>query len=214
MGYVTKNRHRVIRGASTLVLLLPLLAIFFAGGADCGPAGDFVEAARDQIGRTLSYDPRYQVLDYPDGDIPIGRGVCSDVIIRAMRASLHLDLQKLVHEDMHANFSEYPRSWGLNQPDRNIDHRRVPNLRTYFERRGWSLEVTNKTGDYRPGDIVTCVVPLHRPHIMIVSDRNNRDGVPFVIHNIGAGVQEEDRLFEFEITGHYRVTGIGRGDSL
>jgi len=196
------------------VLLLPLLAILFAGRADCGPAGDLVEAARDQIGKTLSYDPRYQVLDYPDGDIPIGRGVCSDVIIRAMRASLHLDLQKLLHEDMQTNFSEYPRRWGLNQPDRNIDHRRVPNLRTYFERRGWSLEVTNKAGDYRPGDIVTCVVPLHRPHIMIVSDRNNRDGVPFVIHNIGAGVQEEDRLFEFEITGHYRVAGIRLGDSL
>jgi uncharacterized protein YijF (DUF1287 family) len=209
-----KNRHRVIREAAAIALLLPLLVFVFAGRADCGSAGDLVEAARDQIGKTVSYDPRYQVLGYPDGDIPIGRGVCSDVIIRAMRASLHLDLQKLVHEDMQANFSRYPRRWGLNQPDKNIDHRRVPNLRTYFDRSGWSLEVSNDAGDYTPGDIVTCIVPRHRPHIMIVSDLKNRDGVPFVIHNIGAGVREEDRLFEFEITGHYRITGIDPNDSL
>jgi uncharacterized protein YijF (DUF1287 family) len=205
-----KNRHRTGRGAPPLYLLLPLLALVFAGRANCGPAGDLVDAARNQIGRTVSYDPRYQVLGYPNGDIPIGRGVCSDVVIRAMRASLHLDLQKLVHEDMQSNFSRYPRRWGLNQPDRNIDHRRVPNLRTYFERSGWSLDISCAGQDYRPGDIVTCIVPLHRPHIMIVSDRKNRDGVPLVIHNIGAGVQEEDRLFEFEITGHYRIAGIGQ----
>ena len=209
-----KSTHRLIRGAAALALALPLLAFILAGQADCGPAGDLVGAARDQIGKTVSYDPRYQALDYPDGDVPMGRGVCSDVIIRAMRASLHLDLQKLVHEDMQANFPKYPRRWGLNQPDSNIDHRRVPNLRTYFERRGWALEVSMEAGAYRPGDIVTCIVPLHRPHIMMVSDRKNRDGVPFVIHNIGSGVQEEDRLFEFEITGHYRIAGTGPSDSL
>ena len=203
-----------MRRAATIALLLTVLAFLFAGRADCGLAGDLVKAAREQIGKTVSYDPGYQVLDYPDGDVPIGRGVCSDVIVRAMRTSLHLDLQKLVHEDMQANFSKYPRRWGLKQPDRNIDHRRVPNLRTYFKRSGWSLEVSNEAGDYRAGDIVTCTVPLHRPHIMIISDRKNTDGVPFVIHNIGAGVQEEDRLFEFEITGHYRITGVGQEDSL
>ena len=214
MSFIQKNRHRVIRGAAALSLLLPLLALVFAGRGNCGPAGDIVEAARNQIGKTVSYDPRYQVLDYPDGDIPIDRGVCSDVIIRAMRASIHIDLQKRVHEDMQSNFSKYPRRWGLRQPDRNIDHRRVPNLRTYFERSGWSLDMSSEVVDYRPGDIVTCIVPLNRPHIMIVSDRKNRNGVPLVIHNIGAGVQEEDRLFEFEITGHYRISGIEQGDSL
>lgn len=208
-----RNNHLVIRWMAGLALLIPLLVFVFTGTANCGPAGDLVEAARNQIGKTILYDSRYQVLDYPNGDIPIDRGVCSDVVIRAMRSSLKLDLQKLVHEDMQSNFSKYPRRWGLKQPDTNIDHRRVPNLRAYFERSGWSLDITKKAADYRPGDIVTCIVPPHLPHIMIVSDKKNRDGIPFVIHNIGAGVQEEDRLFEFEITGHYRIAGIEQLDS-
>jgi uncharacterized protein YijF (DUF1287 family) len=214
MRCIRKNRNWAGRWATVLVLMLLLLALVFTGRARCGTAGDFVEAARHQIGKTVSYDPRYQVLDYPNGDIPIGRGVCSDVVIRAMRVSFHLDLQKLVHEDMHSNFFRYPHRWGLKQPDRNIDHRRVPNLRTYFQRIGWSLDISYNAKDFRPGDMVTCIVPLHRPHIMIVSDRKNRDGVPLVIHNIGAGVQEEDRLFEFEITGHYRIAGVGQEDAL
>jgi uncharacterized protein YijF (DUF1287 family) len=208
MGCIQINCNWAIRGTTARVLMPILLAFVLAGRANCGPAGDFVEAARHQIGKTVSYDPRYQVLEYPNGDVPISRGVCSDVVIRAMRAGLDLDLQKLVHEDMQSNFSRYPRRWGLKQPDKNIDHRRVPNLRTFFERSGWSLDVSNEAEDFRPGDLVTCIVPLHRPHIMIVSDRKNRDGVPLVIHNIGAGVQEEDRLFEFEITGHFRIAGI------
>jgi uncharacterized protein YijF (DUF1287 family) len=209
-----RNNHLVIRWMAGLALLIPLLVFVFTGPANCGPAGDLVEAARNQIGKTILYDSRYQVLDYPNGDIPIDRGVCSDVVIRAMRSSLKIDLQKLVHEDMQSNFSKYPRRWGLRQPDTNIDHRRVPNLRAYFERSGWSLDITNKAADYRPGDIVTCIVPPHLPHIMIVSDKKNRDGIPFVIHNIGAGVQEEDRLFEFKITGHYRIAGIEQLDSV
>jgi uncharacterized protein len=199
------NVHPIRRWASVMALLVPLLALALVGRATGGPAEDLVAAARLQIGKTVSYDPRYQNLGYPNGDIPMDRGVCSDVVIRAMRASLDLDLQKLVHEDMRANFSEYPRRWGLNQPDKNIDHRRVPNLRTYFQRSGWALAVSNRATDYRAGDIVTCTVPPHRPHMMIVSDRKSRKGVPLVIHNIGAGVREEDRLFDFEITGHYRI---------
>jgi uncharacterized protein YijF (DUF1287 family) len=213
MSHVKSNNHSIILWASGLALLISLLVFAFSGPANCGPARDFVDAARIQIGKTVMYDSRYQVLDYPNGDIPMDRGVCSDVVIRAMRSSLKLDLQKLVHEDIQSNFSRYPRRWGLTQPDKNIDHRRVPNLRTYFERSGWSLEISDKAEDYRPGDIVTCIVPPHRPHIMIVSDKKNREGIPFVIHNIGSGVQEEDRLFEFEITGHYRVAGVGQTDS-
>ena len=194
-------------------ILIPLQVFLYCGTANCGPAEDFVQAARNQIGKTVFYDGRYQRLDYPNGDITINRGVCTDVIIRALRAALNLDLQKLVHEDMKMNFSKYPRKWGLRQPDKNIDHRRVPNLRTYFKRKGWSLNISDRPADYRPGDIVTCIVPRHRPHIMIVSDKKNSDGIPYVIHNIGAGVQEEDRLFAFERTGHYRIDWILQQES-
>ncbi len=186
---------------------LPLLVLVFAAGADCGADGDLVAAARLQIGKTLIYDADYQPLGYPNGDLPIERGVCTDVVIRALRSAFDLDLQKLVHEDMQKNFSRYPRGWGLKEPDKNIDHRRVPNLVTFFKRKGWALDVSGQAADFKPGDIVTCIVPLHRPHIMIVSDKTNGDGIPLVIHNIGAGVQEEDRLFEFAHTGHFRIAG-------
>lgn len=166
-----------------------------------------VAAARSQVGKTTGYDPAYVSLDYPGGDVPIETGVCTDVVVRAFRVALGMDLQKLVHEDMKAAFSTYPQEWGLKKPDPNIDHRRVQNLERYFERKGWGIAVTKGKGDYLPGDVVTCLVPQH--HIMIVSDRKSGDGVPFVIHNIGGGTQEEDRLFEFPLTGHYRVSTNG-----
>ena len=162
------------------------------------------ELARKQIGVTVTYDPDYTVLPYPGGDVPMERGVCTDVVIRALR-ELGLDLQKAVHEDMRTHFSAYPKLWGLKRPDRNIDHRRVPNLQTYFRRRGWELPVTDKPEDYRPGDIVTCRIDAALFHIMIVSDRNASDGTPCIIHNIGAGTQEEEGLFFFPLTGHYRI---------
>ena len=130
-------------------------------------------------------------------------GVCSDVIIRALRG-LGLDLQKEVHEDMKRNFRHYPQRWGLRRPDKNIDHRRVPNLECFFRRRGWQLPVTDNPADYQPGDIVTCLLGGSIPHIMIVSDRKDSEGNPLIIHNIGSGTQEEDGLFLFELTGHYR----------
>jgi len=142
--------------------------------------------------------------------LPIERGVCTDVVVRALREALNVDLQRLVHEDMNRGFSQYPTIWGLKRPDRNIDHRRVPNLKTYFERRGYSVSLSQKPADYLPGDLVTCTVAGNRPHIMIVSDRRTTTRVPFVIHDIGGGVQEEDRLFEFPITGHYRIKADGQ----
>jgi uncharacterized protein YijF (DUF1287 family) len=187
-------------------LVLAVIAFFVLPNRGvCGSAEDFVRSAREQIGRTVLYDSAYRTLEYPNGDLPIESGVCTDVVIRAMRSAYEMDLQKLVHEDMKGNFSKYPQLWGLQQPDKNIDHRRVPNLRTFFERKGWSLPVTHKVADYRPGDLVTCILPKNLPHIMIVSDRKNRSGIPYAIHNIGAGAREEDRLFEFELTGHYRI---------
>lgn len=164
-----------------------------------------VAAARAQIGRTVRYDPSYQRLAYPNGDVPIEAGVCTDVVIRAMRTGHDLDLQKLVHEDMKRNFSLYPKIWGLRKPDKNIDHRRVPNLQMFFKRRGWELPLTKDPKNYRPGDLVTCMVPPEQPHIMIVSNRTTSKGRPLVIHNIGSGTKEEDQLFNFKLTGHYRM---------
>lgn len=163
------------------------------------------ELARRQIGVTVSYDPSYVSLKYPGGDVPMDRGVCTDVVIRAMRL-LYLDLQKEVHEDMKKNFSAYPskKNWGLKKPDKNIDHRRVPNLRTFFTRKGWQVPITDNAADYLPGDIVTCTLGGKLPHIMIVSDRQSEDGTPLIIHNIGDGTQEEDLLFAFPINGHFR----------
>jgi uncharacterized protein YijF (DUF1287 family) len=175
---------------------------------DTAIGSSIVSAAREQIGKTVRYDPAYRSIAYPDGDVPIDRGVCTDVVIRALRAGLGLDLQKSVHEDMKRHFGMYPKKWGLGSPDSNIDHRRVANLQTYFERKGYSVAVSKEADDYKPGDLVTCTVPPRLPHIMIVSDKKTLWGVPLVIHNIGAGTKEEDRLFEFELTGHYRVNEI------
>jgi uncharacterized protein YijF (DUF1287 family) len=191
-----------------LFITVIALIAFFAGTAESGQAKGFVEAARQQVGKTLYYDPSYQVLDYPNGDVPIERGVCTDVVVRAMRDAYNYDLQKLVHEDMKKNFSKYPQNWGSKKLDKNIDHRRVLNLKAFFRRKGWSLPLSNNPSEFQPGDLVTCTIPPNLPHIMIVSDKKNKYKVPFVIHNIGGGAQEEDRLFEFELTGHYRIKGI------
>lgn len=173
----------------------------------CAQAGEkIIAAARIQIGITTSYKPDYVILTYPNGDVPREGGVCTDVIIRALRDGLSQDLQKLLNEDMRANFPVYPKNWGLSKPDKNIDHRRVPNLRTYFKRKGYEQPLP-KAGDvstFRPGDIVTCTIAKTLPHIMIVSDRKTPEGIPLVIHNIGGGAQEEDALTAFPLTGHFR----------
>lgn len=188
-----------------LACAFSILLIGTAASQDSVVSPKLVEAARNQIGITLSYDPDYVALKYPKGDVPLERGVCTDVVIRTLRDARDLDLQKLVHEDMKANFSRYPKQWGLSKPDKNIDHRRVPNLQTYFRRHAVTLPKSSKSEDYLPGDIVTCMLPRNLPHIMIVSDKKTSSGVPLVIHNIGRGTQEEDHLFTFTITGHYRL---------
>ena len=166
---------------------------------------DVVAAARRQIGVTVGYDPAYRKIGYPGGDVPRSSGVCTDVIIRALRDARKIDMQKLVHEDMKTSFSKYPQMWGLKAPDANIDHRRVPNLQCYFKRKGYALPVSKNAADYKPGDIVTVMVGGKLPHIMIVSDRKSAAGVPLAIHNIGSGTQEEDVLFAYPLTGHYRI---------
>ena len=162
-----------------------------------------VAAARAQIGVTVLYDPAYTKIDYPLGDVPLSRGVCTDVVVRAYRKQ-GVDLQALVHRDMQAAWEQYPKIWGLKAPDPHIDHRRVPNLAVFFRRHGHSLPVTRNAAAYRAGDIVTWKLPSGVPHIGIVSDARNAQGVPLVIHNIGHGTQQEDQLFGYTITGHYR----------
>lgn len=186
---------------AVLILLLLLLPY----GMPVAEPLALVTAAREQIGTTLHYDSAYRRIDYPNGDLPRDRGVCTDVVIRALRDSHGYDLQQQLHLDIRSNFSHYPALWRLSRPDPNIDHRRVPNLQTFFKRNGWALPVSANPADYRAGDIVTVTVPPHLPHVMIVSDRSNHAGVPLVIHNIGAGTQEEDRLFQYPHTGHYRM---------
>lgn len=162
-----------------------------------------VEAGREQTRHRVVYDGAYQRIPYPMGDVAPDRGVCTDVVIRAYR-QLGVDLQQTVHEDMKAYFHLYPKHWGLTRPDTNIDHRRVPNLQTFFKRHGQSLPVPQTADQFRPGDLVTWMLPGNLPHIGIVSDRTSEDGKrPLIIHNIGAGPQEEDALYVAPITGHY-----------
>jgi uncharacterized protein YijF (DUF1287 family) len=161
-----------------------------------------LEGAYLQVGKTASYDGAYRVIPYPGGDVPIESGACTDVIIRAYRHA-GVDLQALVHEDMSRAFDAYPRLWGLRRPDSNIDHRRVPNLATFFQRHGVVLPVTASPDDFAPGDIVTWRLPSGVPHIGIVSDRAE-GATRLMVHNVGQGAKVEDVLFQYQITGHYR----------
>jgi uncharacterized protein YijF (DUF1287 family) len=189
-----------------IMLRFPLIFLLTCSVAFAETGGKIVSAARKQIGVTVNYDPAYVSLDYPGGDVPPERGVCTDVIIRALRDGLNKDLQKLVHEDMRGNFSKYPKIWGLKRPDKNIDHRRVPNLMAYFKRHQKTIATAAKPdpGKFLAGDLVTCTVPPNLPHIMIISEKKNANGLPLVIHNIGGGTREEDRLGDFPLTGHFR----------
>jgi uncharacterized protein YijF (DUF1287 family) len=159
--------------------------------------------AIDQVGKTTGYDPSYQKIDYPNGDVPIETGVCSDVIVRAFRKA-PIDLQKDLHEDMKDNFSAYPTRWGLKGPDANIDHRRVPNLRTYFTRKGKSLATDGGSETFLPGDIVTWDLGGGVDHIgMVVNVWYKPTQRYLIVHNMGAA-RMEDVLFAWKITGHYR----------
>lgn len=184
-------------------LCILMASVVIAAG---GVGEKIVEAARKQVGVTLSYDPAYVSLEYPGGDIPREKGVCTDVVIRALRDGLDEDLQKLVHEDMKANFGKYPNIWGLRGTDRSIDHRRVPNLMAFLGRKHEKFDLPDHVaeGDFKAGDIVTCTVPPNLAHVMIVSDKKDANGLPMVIHNIGGGTQEESRLGSFPLTGHFR----------
>jgi uncharacterized protein YijF (DUF1287 family) len=151
----------------------------------------------------VTYDPSYFRIDYPNGDIPADKGVCTDVVIRAYR-KLGIDLQKRVHEDMKAYFDEYPKNWGLTKPDKNIDHRRVPNLMVLFSRYGTVKDISQDPQNFKPGDIVCWNLGGGITHIGIVSNLRSHDGRRYlIIHNIGAGQVAEDVLFDYRLIGHY-----------
>lgn len=159
-------------------------------------------AAISIIDENIVYTPDYVSIKYPNGDVPAKTGVCSDVVIRAYR-KLGIDLQKEVHEDMKANFSKYPTKWGLKKTDTNIDHRRVPNLEVFFERKGKKLPVSKNASDYKTGEMVTWMIGGKLPHIGIVTHKKSSNGNPMIVHNVGGGQVAEDCLFSWEIVGHY-----------
>jgi uncharacterized protein YijF (DUF1287 family) len=159
-----------------------------------------LELTKDKVG----YDPSYFSIDYPNGDIPKGKGVCTDVIIRAFR-KLGIDLQKAIHEDMKSNFKLYPKTWGLKKTDKNIDHRRVPNLMVFFTRKGTVKLITKNPKDYKPGDVICWNLEGTITHTGIVVNKKSNDNKRFlIVHNIGFGQVLEDCLFDFKIIGHYR----------
>jgi len=197
-----------MRGSARLAVLVVLLCLGATGTQGATPtsrqATQVVAGAVEQTRYTRLYDPAYVQLAYPGGDPPPDRGVCSDVVVRAFRRA-GVDLQKEVHEDMARNFSAYPKDWHLHAPDPNIDHRRVPNLMTYFTRKGKSLPVTKKADDYLPGDIVAWDLGNGLLHIGVVTDTRAPDARDYeIVHNIGAGARLEDVLFSWTIIGHYR----------
>ncbi|MCP5373453.1 MAG: DUF1287 domain-containing protein [Hyphomicrobiales bacterium] len=186
------------------LVTLAILACIFASPAWAGFGDRLAAAALERTRHAVVYDGRYRRIAYPGGDVDPGRGVCTDVVVRAYRA-LGIDLQRRVHEDMAAHFGAYPALWGLTRPDPNIDHRRVPNLGVFFARHGRALGPSSDPSVYRPGDIVTWRLPGNLPHVGIVAAARTADGRrPLVVHNIGAGPRLEDALFAHPVTGHYR----------
>ncbi len=187
------------------IFLLALCLILVSDPVRADSLSDqLVNAAFERTKHSVTYDGRYVSIDYPGGDVPASIGVCTDLVIRAYR-QLGIDLQQLVHQDMTQAFSEYPDNWGLTRPDTNIDHRRVPNLQTFFNRQNASLPISDKGNDYQPGDLVTWRLPGNLPHIGIIVDQRSADDErPLVVHNIGRGPELEDILFDYPVTGHYR----------
>lgn len=186
------------------VLTVFFLLIALRGNSQDPFAKKLSNAALDLTHQEVVYDPQYFRMAYPNGDVPAGKGVCTDVVIRAYR-KLGVDLQKEVHEDMKANFSRYPANWGMKKTDTNIDHRRVPNLMVFFSRKGKSLKLSMISKDYVPGDIVCWNLGGSITHIGIVVDKKSTDGQRYlIVHNIGNGQELSDCLFEYKIIGHYQ----------
>ncbi|NJN43172.1 MAG: DUF1287 domain-containing protein [Flammeovirgaceae bacterium] len=190
------------RGLNFLTVLILFSVVHYAHGQPTF-SERLVEAAVSLTQDQVVYDPSYFSIPYPGGDVPSTKGVCTDVIIRAYR-KVGIDLQQEVHDDMVANFSAYPNLWNLSKTDKNIDHRRVPNLMAFFSRHGKIKPITQRASDYVPGDIVCWNLGGAITHIGIVVNQKSTDGLRnLIVHNIGGGQVMEDILFNFKIIGHY-----------
>ncbi|MCD8524065.1 MAG: DUF1287 domain-containing protein [Saccharospirillaceae bacterium] len=211
------NRIQTLKGlpgVTLLVFTLVTVQVYAGEGSAAAFRQELVAAALQRTTQQVRYDGAYQKIAYPNGDVAPDIGVCTDVVIRSYRA-LGIDLQRLVHEDMVADFAAYPsrRLWGMTRTDTNIDHRRVPNLQAFFQRNGQTLAVSDNPADYQPGDLVTWMLPGNLPHIGVVSDRYAPgSGRPLIVHNIGAGPVLDDMLFRYRISGHYYYLPQGRGE--
>ena len=198
-SYFNKNKSQMM----TKKLLITIL-LFTSLQIQSQNFSDKLCAASIELTKQeVRYDPSYFSIPYPNGDVPSDVGVCTDVVIRAYR-KVGIDLQKEVHEDMVSNFNEYPKIWGLTKTDKNIDHRRVPNLMVFFGRKGSTKEISSESSDYKPGDIVCWNLGGNVTHIGIVVNKKSSDGKRYlIVHNIGSGQVLEDCLFNFTIIGHY-----------
>lgn len=200
----------VVQNSSMLINCLLFIAVFCSFQNDkirLSFGQQLSSAAIELTHQEVNYDPSYFKISYPNGDVPADKGVCTDVVIRAYR-KLDIDLQELVHRDMLANFKDYPKLWNLKSPDPNIDHRRVPNLMTFFSRKGAIIPITNVASDYLPGDIVCWNLGGKITHIGLVVNKTSAHGNrPLIVHNIGNGQVLEDMLFDYKIIGHYRFNG-------
>lgn len=188
----------------SLLLLISLSSISVSVYAQNNFYSRLSHAAIELTNDEVVYDPSYYSITYPNGDIPDNKGVCTDVIIRAYR-KLGIDLQKEVHEDMQVNFDLYPKIWGLSHTDKNIDHRRVPNLMVFFKRHGQVNPISTDPLAYKPGDIVCWNLGGGTTHIGLVVNKKSSDGQRYlIVHNIGGGQVLADCLFDYKIIGHYR----------
>jgi uncharacterized protein YijF (DUF1287 family) len=210
-GVLLQYYQAVTKLRLSVVLCAVLLALSAAAQGPPFSRAEFTErlvaaaVARSRV--HVRYDAAYVRIPYPGGDVPANTGTCADEIIRIYRA-VGIDLQKQVHEDMSTNFTLYPRKWNRASPDANIDHRRVPNLITFFERNGEVLPRSPNARDYLPGDIVTWDLGGGLTHIGMVVDRKPLLFDRYkILHNIGRGPQIEDVLFDWKITGHFRYYG-------
>ena len=201
-----------IKFQKRLITLLILIAVVnpcfgFREGEPADFSKNLSTAAIERTNHDVRYDGSYRSIPYPNGDVPDDIGVCTDVVVRSYR-KLGVDLQEDIHKDMSAAFEKYPKKWGLKKPDPNIDHRRVPNFMTFFQRKGIVLPVSDDADDYLPGDMVTWLIPGNLPHIGIIVNKRSPYGNRYmVVHNIGEGPKLEDILFSYKITGHYRYYG-------
>ena len=187
-----------------LIFLIIVLFVLYPACSQTSFGIKLADSAYSLTKQKVVYDPNYYSIPYPNGDVASNIGVCTDVVIRAYRKH-GIDLQKEVHLDMKSNFGLYPKIWGLNRTDTNIDHRRVPNLMVFFSRFGKTKKISSNPNDYLPGDIVCWDLNgNNKTHIGIVSNKKSRDGKRFlIVHNVGAGQVLEDCLFSWKIIGHY-----------